>query len=190
MTTFKIKVGKYYRRRDGKMEGPMEKYDSPVYPFKGPRYGLTYATNGCQFRYRLSPADLVAGWKDDAAPTLPPFDMTNPYYTPFGTLDMAYGPGTAEKLQQCGGPWDFYWDITGGWAKEEHPLWRDQIIYRKRPTPPKPREYWAFGTILYGSEAEAIEARQTQANVFGPRNLKRPIIRLIEAPEPTGEAHQ
>lgn len=59
--------------------------------------------------------------------------------TAFGLLDEVYGPGTKAALVAHGGPYEMYVGAS----------WRDcsrlellQAIYRVKPAPPKPREWW------------------------------------------------
>jgi hypothetical protein len=57
--------------------------------------------------------------------------------TPFGLLDEA----TQKALRECGGPWLWY-DEDGDWHVLEGPSWSSGFVYRLKPQPPKPREWW------------------------------------------------
>lgn len=74
--------------------------------------------------------------------------------TPFGLLDEA----TQEALMAHGGPYQV-WGGISGWNDCERSLkrdpWRNSFVYRVKPAPPKPREWWAVGLHLHNSEADA-----------------------------------
>ncbi len=55
--------------------------------------------------------------------------------TPFGLLDDA----TREALRRHGGPYEWY--LRGGWRTPDETAFRDDIAYRVKPSPPKPREW-------------------------------------------------
>lgn len=59
--------------------------------------------------------------------------------TPFGLLDRE----TQEALKAHGGPWEFYANC-GDWLEVVNPpAWFLRDVYRVKPAPPKPREWWA-----------------------------------------------
>lgn len=57
--------------------------------------------------------------------------LDNPYGTPFGLMDEVYGPGSAQALHDCGGPWERY-GPTGCWQKAA-PSWFKDVAYRRAP---------------------------------------------------------
>ncbi len=67
--------------------------------------------------------------------------------TPFGLLDEAI----QKELRECGGPWEFM-EEDGEWLTLEDPSWYRGKVYRQKPPPPKPREWWAafVGDMNYG----------------------------------------
>jgi hypothetical protein len=72
--------------------------------------------------------------------------------TPFGLLDEA----TREALKAHGGPIEIY---TGkGWGERPDERWWDTLVYRVKPQPPKPREWWVTGdSTLWRTEYDAEE---------------------------------
>lgn len=77
--------------------------------------------------------------------------------TPFGLLDDAYGPGTQDALKAHGGPYEFWRGKDNTWYTPfgAGPLWFSADIYRVKPTPPKPREWWGFCKSLHDTREEA-----------------------------------
>ncbi len=62
--------------------------------------------------------------------------------TPFGLLDE----GTKAALRNCGGPYQWWRWETQTWRDVpvlEIPKWSRNAVYRVKPLPPKPREWWA-----------------------------------------------
>lgn len=57
--------------------------------------------------------------------------------TPFGLLDEE----TQNALIEHAGPFEFY-DEDGDWTGISIPSWRPDVVYRVKPQPPKPREWW------------------------------------------------
>lgn len=55
---------------------------------------------------------------------------------PFGLLDEA----TQEALKAHGGPYEVW--VGGEWDGHPHPAWSGSYVYRVKPTPPEPREFW------------------------------------------------
>jgi len=72
--------------------------------------------------------------------------------TPYGLLDEK----TKLTLPLHGGPYE-YFSSSGSWHTIHPPSWANNITYRVKPTPPKPRE-WVLvnGTDFYG--LDLIEA--------------------------------
>lgn len=58
--------------------------------------------------------------------------------TPFGLLDDA----TREALKAHGGPYEVWFQDPSRWEEWESPSWSNSIVYRVKPSPPKPREWW------------------------------------------------
>lgn len=76
--------------------------------------------------------------------------------TPFGLLDRA----TQEALKAHGGPYE-YFGCAGDWfaVMDNAPLWTNELAYRVKPAPPKPREWWVSGgNCLWDTYAEAYNA--------------------------------
>jgi hypothetical protein len=60
--------------------------------------------------------------------------------TPYGLLDDA----TREALKAHGGPYQV-WDpsyVHQWYIVTDLPRWVERLVYRVRPSPPKPREWW------------------------------------------------
>jgi len=59
----KLEVGEYYKRRDGKIVGPLEsnthKATSTLYPFTDLMYIVSYLSDGRHSLYSETPCDLV-----------------------------------------------------------------------------------------------------------------------------------
>ncbi len=129
-----IEAGKYYRTRDGQKVGPMERNDgtySDTHPWRSD-WGGSVRDDGTwsDIKGKAHPLDLIAEWAD--APDLTAIT------TPYGLLDDA----TREALKAHGGPYE-RWD-GGFWVTcGINPDWtRD--VYRVKPQPPKPREWWCL----------------------------------------------
>lgn len=87
--------------------------------------------------------------------------------TPFGLLDAE----TQEALRAHGGPYECW--FVEEWEELECPGWDWMRVYRVKPQPPKPREWWIVGGCeAYEDKLDAINA------TFG---LMRPsIVRVRE----------
>jgi len=73
--------------------------------------------------------------------------------TPFGLLDRE----TQEALKAHGGPWEMY--VGDAWADNDEPIWHKATVYRVKPAPPKPREWYVSGgNCLWDTYAEAYNA--------------------------------
>lgn len=65
-----LKVGKYYRTRDGRKAGPLELVYNTLYPYKCPNLKIVYAEEGTFWHptadncYARHSSDLVAEWVD------------------------------------------------------------------------------------------------------------------------------
>lgn len=78
--------------------------------------------------------------------------------TPFGLLDRE----TQEALISHGGPYE-WWHGVGFHEAASAPAWDPHFVYRVKPAPPKPREWWAVqkGVVhigLWNSERHAVDA--------------------------------
>ena len=72
----------------------------------------------------------------------------------YGLLDETYGPGTSEDFHAHGGPYE----IRRGFLWGDHTIGDDfdpWYTYRVKPTPPKPREWWAVGLHLHKTRDDA-----------------------------------
>lgn len=73
---------------------------------------------------------------------------------PHGLL-RKHHPEVAKELEECGGPWEFYFD--GEWFNIDHPSWDDDVVYRLATQ--KPSIDWshvsdrfiALATNIHGS---------------------------------------
>jgi len=73
--------------------------------------------------------------------------------TPFGLLDRE----TQEALKAHGGPWEMY--VGDAWADWSNPEWGSTCVYRVKPAPPKPREWYVSGgNCIWDTYAEAYNA--------------------------------
>jgi hypothetical protein len=61
--------------------------------------------------------------------------------TPYGLLDEA----TQKALKEHGAPIEYY-SGAAGWEISLEPCWCDEVTYRVKPQPPKPREWWVHPT--------------------------------------------
>ncbi len=76
--------------------------------------------------------------------------------TPFGLLDAK----TQAALKAHGGPWEFAApENDWKWLPVEfaRPLWSRQNVYRVKPQPPKPREWWIY--YDFGEEARLSDVK-------------------------------
>ena len=73
--------------------------------------------------------------------------------TPFGLLDRE----TQETLKAHGGPYEMY--FAEGWVEWNSPEWGNTCVYRVKPPPPKPREWWLCGELTAGSYMQALDFR-------------------------------
>jgi hypothetical protein len=144
----KIEAGKYYRTRDGQKVGPM--IDRCPKPHELTRWkdkkGTCWHEDGRHLTAMGTPElDLIAEWTD--APDLTAIT------TPFGLLDDA----TREALKAHGGPYQVY-GPDGNWTSWP-PGWHVNCVYRVKPSPPKPREWWVSGgNCIWDTYTEAYNA--------------------------------
>jgi hypothetical protein len=61
----------------------------------------------------------------------------------FGLLDM----GTQEALRAHGGPYQQYTGFM--WEERAEPAWWSVGVYRVKPQPPKPRDFWLTDNGCY-----------------------------------------
>ena len=74
--------------------------------------------------------------------------------TPFGLLDEA----TRKALKAHGGPYERFTSM-GNWVDWPNPDWVLATVYRVKPQPPSPREWWVTGgNCLWDTYAEAYNA--------------------------------
>ena len=77
--------------------------------------------------------------------------------TPFGLLDRE----TQEALKAHGGPYVFWHWANDDWRipDNDEPSWHKATVYRVKPAPPKPREWFVSGgNCLWDTYAEAYNA--------------------------------
>jgi hypothetical protein len=60
--------------------------------------------------------------------------------TPFGLLDEE----TRKALRGNNGPFEWF-DCDGNWNEKMSPTWQKTVVYRAKPPPQKPREFWIVG---------------------------------------------
>lgn len=72
--------------------------------------------------------------------------------TPYGLLDEA----TQKALRECGGPWEYY--SSAEWLEmQEADFTPVHWVFRQKPQPPKPREWWIVDGFNFDTRVEAIE---------------------------------
>ena len=153
----KLEVGKYYKTRDGRKAGPLLPAPLEEFPFKASRSGPWFTAmgeaEGDGRDEKLPNWDLISEWEESDTSCTKAGNTTvdlTAITTPFGLLDKA----TQDALRAHGGPWQYYTDYDG---------WRDckwigawpyvpGTVYRVKPQPSTPREWWAgfVGTMHYG----------------------------------------
>ena len=74
--------------------------------------------------------------------------------TPFGLLDEA----TREALKAHGGPYEWWHSVSWRDFGDETPGWLGNVVYRVKPQPPKPREWWLTGGCAWDTLDEAMRA--------------------------------
>lgn len=108
-----------------------------------------------------------------------PQDLTK-ITTPFGLLDEE----TQEALKAHGGPYEAFTE-DGLWEPSKKPSWSKEFAYRVKPSPPKPREWWAK---LTDGRIETIWddehcANLAATNAYGEKYDNVETVRLIQWPE-------
>ena len=102
--------------------------------------------------------------------------------TPFGLLDRE----TQEALKAHGGPYEFWpsssYSDDWGIAPNDADCWINRMIYRVKPTPPKPREWWLTSQVAHATEAKAVEFRR-QLQSENPGMDFPPIVHVREVLE-------
>ena len=77
--------------------------------------------------------------------------------TPFGLLDRE----TQEALKAHGGPYEYWYWAHDDWRipDNDEPIWHKATVYRVKPAPPKPREWFVSGgNCIWDTYAEAYNA--------------------------------
>lgn len=89
--------------------------------------------------------------------------------TPFGLLDAE----TQAAIKAHGGPYQ-YWFPEDGWRDYKgigHPTWTVHTVYRVKPAPPKPREWWieispsGMTSMAHPEPPEKMDGRNTLVHV-------------------------
>ena len=80
--------------------------------------------------------------------------------TPFGLLDEE----TRKALREYEGDVELY--LSDGWLAKSMPTWFSHFVYRAKPQPPKPREWWLN---VYGNGCHAHRT-QEQADYLAATN--------------------
>lgn len=159
----KIEAGKYYRTREGRKAGPMEKSASASYCWSAyvdgdnGRVWRDDGTHGGMYIKRNEEFDLVAEWPNE--PTL--WHEMTPEQK--GALLLAHHEGKPIECILPSNPCDV-WDAV------DRPGWVGDFAYRVKPEPPQPREFWI------GND---------KSRVRGSRNCN-PIFNSIEAARSAG----
>jgi hypothetical protein len=121
----KLQEGKYYKRRDGLIAGPVViNSGSSNYPFR--IHVNTYSEAG---RYDINKPD-------DRLDLVEEFNLTqHKPFDPCADVMPAWGMLTPEQQQMIkdNGPWQFYSDE--GWRDWRQPLWSGGTTYRSKPKP-------------------------------------------------------
>jgi hypothetical protein len=118
----KLQEGKYYKRRDGCIVGPVTKnIHDKIYPFFAGCFSYTEAGQYLKDFHRNF--DLVGE-----------VILTQPF-DPCADVMPAWGMLTPDQQQMIkdNGPWQFYSD--DGWRNYNHPRWAKGSTYRSKPKP-------------------------------------------------------
>ena len=103
-------------------------------------------------------------------------DLTN-ITTPFGLLDAE----TQRALQEHGGPWEFFNGAT--WSNIENPNLVAAYVYRVKPQPPKPREWWLNVYVDNAGYLHAGQLHSTRSKADALGNLRLECIHVREVLE-------
>ncbi len=170
MAELHISEGRYYRTRDGQKVGPM--IDRNPTPWDRTKWrdvgGRCWHENGEHYKEMQTPnLDIIAEWTE-------PMDLTA-ITTPFGLLDAE----TQAALKAHGGPYERFASM-GNWVDWPEPDWVPSTVYRVKPQPPKPREWWITRNIVHDSEAEAASFLEHCIKEYGGLHEGTPIIHVRE----------
>ena len=77
--------------------------------------------------------------------------------TPYGLLDEA----TQKALRDHDGPWEYY-HYPESWVNTDNPMWQGGTVYRVKPQPPKPREWWVHPTKGWSISFRGGDRRDTE----------------------------
>ena len=138
--SLKIEAGKYYRTRDGRKVGPMERdeVDGKDWREKDNGAHLWY-DDGSSWSDDCE-RDLIAEWQDQPARTVTTngrhYDLTK-LETPFGLLPKP----VQEALRAWPHGWEYYGTVMNphGWANVGNPIWNNVTTYRAKPAPAETR---------------------------------------------------
>ena len=97
-------------------------------------------------------------------------DLTN-ITTPFALLDAA----TQQALQEHGGIIESYRGPVYGWQACGTIRWQGHIVYRVKPQPPNPREWWAN---VYNTGPGNLHTTRAKADEVGGGRIE--CIRVRE----------
>lgn len=93
--------------------------------------------------------------------------------TPYGLLDAE----TQEALRSTGYSSETIESYTayGRWEQNDDPSWHRHIVYRVKPQPPKPREWWAN---VYNTGPGNLHTTRAKADEVGGGRIE--CIRVRE----------
>ena len=90
--------------------------------------------------------------------------------TPFGLLDEE----TQVALKEHAGPWEFFDGAT--WSDIESPNFFAAYVYRVKPKPPEPREWWIN---VYVDGLGFPHTTRADADGFGDGRIERIRVREV-----------
>jgi hypothetical protein len=153
----RIEEGRFYRTRTGKIVGPMKRFGSPT----------KYCWNEAGHPDGRWSDDGEDGYASRAGAT--EMDLIEEWSLSLTQIETAYGillekqPEIAKALRECGGPWERYTN-NGDWAKIPTPAWEPSGVYRLKPQPPKPREFWLVRE--HADRAWQVMHREPKATIW------------------------
>jgi hypothetical protein len=117
----KLQEGKYYKRRDGLIAGPVVYRPNKAYPFTVNE--CSYTEEGQYLKDSRHDFDLVGEFI---------FEQT---FDPCADVIPAWGMLTPDQQQMIkdNGPWQLY--IDDGWRNWSMPQWAGGSTYRSKPKP-------------------------------------------------------
>jgi hypothetical protein len=131
----KLQEGKYYKRRDGVIVGPVAiNSDSSDYPFR--IYVNTYDINNLDYRTYSETGRYNINKSDYHLDLVEEFNLTQPKpFDPYAEVMPAWGMLTPDQQQMIkdNGPWQFFSD--DGWEDWTNPAWAGSSTYRSKPKP-------------------------------------------------------